>query len=73
MSGLLLTNSRHYEKVKNAAETLSEVIRLLRNGEGAELACSILRSTMDALGEITGDSVNEELVDTIFSRFCIGK
>ena len=73
MSGVLLTNSRHYEKVKSAAETLSEGIRLLRNGEGAELACSILRSTMDALGEITGDSVNEELVDTIFSRFCIGK
>ncbi len=73
MSEVLLTNSRHYEKVKIAAETLSEVIRLLKNGEGAELACSILRSTMDALGEITGDSVNEELVETIFSRFCIGK
>lgn len=73
MSQVLLTNSRHFEKVKAAADTLSETIALLNRGQSADLACSLLRSTMDALGEITGDSVNEELVHTIFSRFCIGK
>jgi len=73
MSGVLLTNSRHFEKVRLAADTLSETIAVLARGQSADLACSLLRSTMDALGEITGDSVNEELVHTIFSRFCIGK
>lgn len=73
MAEVLLTNSRHYGQVKIAADTLSEVIRIIKYGGGADLACSILRTTMDALGEITGDSVNEELVETIFSRFCIGK
>lgn len=73
ISQVLLTNSRHYEKVKAAADTLSEVVALLERGQSADFACSLLRSTMDALGEITGDSVNEELVRTIFSRFCIGK
>lgn len=73
MSQVLLTNSRHYDRVKAASDTLAEVTALLRRGESADLACSLLRTTMDALGEITGDSVNEELVQTIFSRFCIGK
>ena len=73
MSQVLLTNSRHYDRVKSASDTLAEVTALLRRGESADLACSLLRTTMDALGEITGDSVNEELVQTIFSRFCIGK
>jgi len=73
MSQVLLTNSRHFEKVKTAQDTLSETVAVLTRGQPADLACSLLRSTMDALGEITGDSVNEELVHTIFSRFCIGK
>ena len=73
MSQVLLTNSRHFEKMMTAKDTLSETIAVLRRGQPADLACSLLRSTMDALGEITGDSVNEELVHTIFSRFCIGK
>lgn len=73
MSQVLLTNGRHYDKVKAASETLFETMALLERGQSADLACSLLRSTMDALGEITGDSVNEELVHTIFSRFCIGK
>jgi len=73
MSQDLLTNSRHFDKVKTAVDTLSETIALLQRGQSADLACSLLRSVMDALGEITGDAVNEELVHTIFSRFCIGK
>ena len=73
MSQVLLTNSRHFEKITIAADTLSETVAVLKRGQSADLACSLLRSTMDALGEITGDSVNEELVHTIFSRFCIGK
>jgi tRNA modification GTPase len=72
-SQVLLTNSRHYGKVKDAAETLAETIAILQRGLSADLACSLLRNTMDALGEITGDCVNEELVQMIFSRFCIGK
>ena len=73
MSQVLLTNARHFDKIASAQATLSETIAILERGQSADLACSLLRSTMDALGEITGDSVNEELVHTIFSRFCIGK
>ena len=73
ISQVLLTNSRHFEKVRAAVETLSETIAVLKRGQSADLACALLRNTMDALGEITGDSVSEELVQMIFSRFCIGK
>lgn len=72
-SQVLLTNSRHYEKVSKAAETLAETIAILQRGMSADVACALLRNTMEELGEITGDCVNEELVQMIFSRFCIGK
>jgi tRNA modification GTPase len=73
MSLVMLTNSRHFDKINAANDTLSKTIELLSGGQSADLACSLLRITMDELGEITGDSVNEELISTIFSRFCIGK
>ena len=73
MSQVLLTNGRHYDRVKLAADALNETVTLLGIGQSADVACSLLRTAMDALGEITGDCVNEELINTIFSRFCIGK
>ncbi len=73
MSQVLLTNSRHFDKINAAKDALSKTISLLSSGQSADLACSLLRVTMDELGEITGDLVNEELISTIFSRFCIGK
>lgn len=70
---LLLTNSRHYDRVNRAAAHLSEASEILASGQPVEIAGSLIRTAMDLLGEITGDHVNETLVAEIFSRFCIGK
>jgi|LSQX01.1.fsa_nt_gb tRNA modification GTPase len=70
---LLLTNSRHYDRVSRAADRVDEAAAVLADGQPAEIACTLIRSALDALGEITGDRVSETLVDEIFSRFCIGK
>ncbi|MBN1774955.1 MAG: tRNA uridine-5-carboxymethylaminomethyl(34) synthesis GTPase MnmE [Clostridiales bacterium] len=70
---LLLTNGRHYDRVSRAAGYVDEAAELLRANQPTEIACSLIRSAMDELGEITGDRVNESLVEEIFSRFCIGK
>jgi tRNA modification GTPase len=70
---LLLTNSRHFDRVTRAADFVMEASGILSVGQPAEIACSLIRSAMDSLGEITGDSVNETWVAEIFSRFCIGK
>lgn len=72
-SELLITNARHYTHVLSAAARLKQAESVLMNGEPSEIACSLIRMAMDELGEITGDCVSETLVETIFSRFCIGK
>lgn len=72
-AALLLTNSRHYEQIQKAIVRLDEAKKILDSEQPAEIACSLIRMAMDELGEITGDKVSEVLVDTIFSRFCIGK
>ena len=45
----------------------------LENGAGLELAAVDLRQAMACLGEITGDQVEERLLDEVFGRFCVGK
>lgn len=70
---IVLTNERHFRKIEDAIEKIKESIAVFGDGSYADISCSLIRGAMDALGEITGDTVSDELVQTIFSRFCIGK
>ena len=70
---LLLTNRRHYEVLSSALEKVGESIRRLRAGESMEGPALLLRTALENMGEITGHAVSDTLVDTIFSRFCVGK
>lgn len=70
---LVLTNERHYLAIQKAGESLSQAIEVLGDGQYADLSCSLLRGAMEMLAEVTGDAVSDELVQTIFSRFCVGK
>ena len=72
-SEVILTNARHEKAIKTAKEYLSETQMILTTGYSPDMACALLRSAMDSLGEITGETVSDELVNQIFSRFCIGK
>ena len=65
-------NFRQNEELKVAAAALPEAISLIANSEW-ELAAIPLRAAIDALGRITGESVDPDILENIFSRFCIGK
>ena len=54
-------------------EKLDRCISLCKAGVSLEEPSLMLRTVLEELGEITGDSVSDTLVDTIFSRFCVGK
>ena len=45
----------------------------LENGQPLDLAAIDLHAALDCLGEVTGDRVDEKLLDSVFSRFCVGK
>ncbi len=69
----LVTNIRHKEALERAAEHLSQAKESLESNMPDDFVTIDLTAALNALGEITGETVTEELLDTIFSRFCIGK
>jgi tRNA modification GTPase len=69
----LLAAVRHRQLVQTAQACLTEARRLALAGAGAELAAVELREAADALGEIIGETTAEQVLDAVFSRFCIGK
>ena len=70
---VLLTNQRHVDHLSTALTKIDRCIELSRAGVSLEEPSLLLRTALEELGEITGDSVSDTLVDTIFSRFCVGK
>ncbi|NTV98775.1 MAG: tRNA uridine-5-carboxymethylaminomethyl(34) synthesis GTPase MnmE [Chlorobiaceae bacterium] len=72
-ASVLVTSLRHYEALRNASDALDNARLLIQRGEGTELIAFELRSALDYVGEITGKVVNEEILNVIFERFCIGK
>ena len=67
------TDARHMRLARRSASLLAEAAQALENGEPLDLAAVSLYEALDTLGGITGDRVDEKLLDDIFSRFCVGK
>jgi len=66
-------NARAAAALREADEAIARLEELIDEGAPAELLSIEARSAADALGKITGRSVSEDLLETIFNRFCIGK
>lgn len=69
----LVTTTRHKEALVKAAAALEEAITAIGAGIPMDLVTIDVNSAWTALGEITGDTLQDDLVDRIFSGFCIGK
>jgi tRNA modification GTPase len=69
----IVTNPRHAAALGRALASLQQARLALAAGLPEDLAGMDLRAAADSLGEITGDTVTEDLLDTIFRNFCIGK
>ena len=69
----LVTNVRHYEALSHASEALGLVKEGLQMNIPTDLVSQDLREALYYLGSITGEITTNEVLGTIFSRFCIGK
>ena len=69
----VLTDRRHREILLRAKEGMSRFLEALDHSLSPEFLAFELRGALDALGEITGETTPDEILDAIFSRFCIGK
>ncbi len=71
--GLLVSNPRHKDALVRGRRHLNQALDGLKTGVSDDMLTIDLASALNALGEITGETVGEDLLNTIFSRFCLGK
>ncbi|PSQ99591.1 MAG: tRNA uridine-5-carboxymethylaminomethyl(34) synthesis GTPase MnmE [Bacteroidetes bacterium QS_9_68_14] len=69
----VVMNRRHRRHLRDARAAVRQVREGLEGGLGGDLLALDLREALDEIGHITGDVTNEDVLDQIFSRFCIGK
>ena len=70
---VMLTNSRHIALLHQAKDSLQSVLDGIESGMPVDLCQIDMTDAWDDLGEITGDSYQDELLDQLFSQFCLGK
>jgi len=69
----LITNVRHRDALVRTEESLERAVEASRRGDPEEFIALNLRQALDALGEIVGETATEDILNRIFSRFCVGK
>ena len=69
----VMINSRHQDALRRAREATLRSVEALRQDLTLELVALELRIAVDAVGEVVGKTTTEDLLDSIFSQFCIGK
>lgn len=69
----VVTNLRHYEHLLKTSDSLTDVLNGLSLGVTGDFLAQDIRLALHHLGEITGTIVTDDLLDNIFSKFCIGK
>ena len=72
-AGELLTNARQAEAAGRALEAVSRACQALDVGITPDAMLTDVEQALSALGELTGQSVREDITDRIFERFCVGK
>jgi len=73
MDQTIVSNSRHYDALHKAYESLDAVLNGLTGGMTGDFIAMDIRQALHHLGEITGEIYTDDLLDSIFTRFCIGK
>jgi len=69
----IITNVRHKEVLKNSLKNINTAINAIKHNLSFEFVAVDLRELLDNLGLIIGETVTEDILDEIFSKFCIGK
>ena len=69
----IVTNERHVHLLRKASLDIDEAICMLQNGEPVEVAELSAHYAYESLGKIIGEEIGEEILNTVFSKFCLGK
>lgn len=71
--GSVLTNARQFDAVRRAYESMLAALQGLQMGQTPDAVLTDVEAAMEAMGEVTGATVREDITARIFQRFCVGK
>ena len=71
--GSILTNARQFDACRRAYEAMLQALQSLRLGLTPDAVLTDVEQAMEAMGEVTGATVREDITARIFERFCVGK
>ncbi len=69
----IITNVRHKNAIVCAEENLNKIKEVLNNGMPTDIVSIYLKNAIEELNKITGENVTEDIINEIFSKFCLGK
>ena len=70
---VLITNERHKKQIKKAKENIEKAIETVKSQMPVDIVTIYITQALEDLGEITGQNVSENIINEIFSKFCLGK
>ena len=71
--GSLLTNARQFDAIRRSYEAMLSGLQALKLGLTPDAVLTDVETAMEAMGEVTGATVREDITNRIFERFCVGK
>jgi len=71
--GSILTNPRQFDAIRRAYEGMLAALQGLKLGQTPDAVLTDVETAMEAMGEVTGNTVREDITARIFERFCVGK
>ena len=72
-NGIVITNIRHKNLIHNAINNLDEAENTIKNDMPIDVVAICIKEVLESIGSITGDNVSEDIINKIFSKFCLGK
>ena len=70
---LLITNERHKTQIRKAKENIEKAMETIKSLMPVDIISIHIKEALSDLGEITGENVSQNIIDEIFSKFCLGK
>lgn len=70
---IIVTNTRHKNLIMKAVESLNKSLETIENNMPIDIIVVYIKDILENLGEITGETVTEDIIKEIFSKFCLGK
>lgn len=70
---LLITNIRHKNQIELAIKSIEEAEKAVKNNLPVDIISIAIKQTLEELGKITGENITEDIIQEIFSKFCLGK